>query len=99
MAVELGFEVTGVAGPDVGAIPDGGETGAGSAGDDVGVVEVGVEVGVGVGVGFVGDATGVGLRVVVPGMAGLDGGALPEGAETGEGAAGDDGDDVGVVEV
>ena len=45
--------VPGVAGPDVGAPPDGEETGAGPpTGDDVGVVEVWV--------GAVGDATGVG---------------------------------------
>ena len=55
-AVELGIVVPGVAGPDVGALPDGEETGAGSTGDDVGVVDVWV--------GFIGDATGVGGPVV-----------------------------------
>jgi hypothetical protein len=87
-AVGLGFVVPGVAGPDVGALPDGEETGAGPTGDDVGVVDVWV--------GSVGDVTAVGLGFVVPGVAGPDVGALPDGEETGAGATGDD---VGVVDV
>jgi hypothetical protein len=51
-AVELKFVVPGMAGPGVGALPDGEETGAGPTGDDVGVVDVWV--------GSIGDATGVG---------------------------------------
>jgi hypothetical protein len=98
-AVALGFVVPGGAGLDVGALPDGEETGAGPPGDDdVGVVDVGVvDVGVvDVWVGSVEDATAVGLRLVVPGLAGPDVGALPDGEEMG---AGPPGDDVGVVEV
>ena len=123
-AVELRVAIPGGAGLDVGALPDGEETGAGAAGADVGVVDVWVGVGVvdvwvgvgvvdvwvgvgvvdvwvGVGVvdvwvGAIGDATGVELRVVIPGGAGLDVGALPDGEETG---AGSTGDDVGVVDV
>jgi len=48
--VELGFVVPAVAGPDVGAFPDGEETGADPTGDEVGVVDVCVV--------FMGDATG-----------------------------------------
>jgi hypothetical protein len=86
--VETGVVVPGMAGPDVGALPDGDETGAGTDGDDVGGVDVGV--------GSTGDATPVELRFVVPGVAGPDVGALPVGDETG---AGTDGDDVGGVDV
>ena len=95
-SVEMGVEFPGMAGPDVGALPDGDETGAGTDGDDVDVVGVWMVGVVDVGVGSVGDATAVELRFVVPGMAGPDVGALPDGDETG---AGTDGDDVGAVEV
>jgi len=67
---------------------DGGEMGAGSAGDDVGVVDVGV--------GSVGDVTAVELRFVVPVVEGPVVGALPDGEDTGGVPTGDD---VGVVDV
>ena len=87
-AVALGLVVSATAGLDVGALPDGEETGAGPTGDDGGVVDVWV--------GFTGDATGVELGLVVPGVVGTVVGALPGGEETG---AGPTGDDVGVVDV
>jgi hypothetical protein len=80
IAVEPRFVVPGVAGPDVGVLPEGEEPGAGAAGDDVGVVDVGV--------GCTGDATGVGDPVggAVVGCcgeagvgAGVDGGAVAAG--------------------
>jgi hypothetical protein len=96
-AIGLRFVIPGGTGLDVGAFPDGAETGAGATGEDVGGVDVAVgSVGVGVMVGSVGDETEVGLRFVIPGGSGLDVGALPVGEETGAGATGDD---VGVVDV
>ena len=87
-AVELALAVPDAAGPAVGALPGGEDTGAGSTGDDVGGVDVWV--------GPVGGVTGAELGLVVPGVAGLVVGGLPDGEETG---AGPTGDDVGVVDV
>jgi len=68
-AVELGFVVSGVAGLDVDALPDGEGTGAGVTGAAVGVVDVWVD--------SVGDAIALELEFVVPGVAG------PTGADVG----------------
>jgi len=96
-AMELGLVAPGMTGPDVGALPDGEGTGAGPTGDDDGVVDTGA---VDVRAGSVEDA-GAELGLVVPGVAGPDDGAFPDGEETGAGPTGDDDGvvDDGVVDV